>query len=71
VKHEPLKPCPFCGSDDVELEVSATERTGGVTWYAAKVACHLCRCKTGFWDDTVKATAVELAIQTWNRRASK
>ena len=66
-----LLPCPFCGSDDKEIEES--DRADG----ALVVRCNDCGCANAYvWYneeclDAVKAEAREKAIALWNRRATK
>ena len=52
---EKLKPCPFCGSDDIELS------TGLAEYWAF---CHDCTATT-----SMERTQEE-AIQVWNTRAT-
>ena len=49
-----LKPCPFCGSDDVLVEENAT-----FTW----VECQSCDARG------TQVIGEEGAIKAWNRRA--
>ena len=55
---EKLKPCPFCGSNKVEVRTDDE----GVTWY---VFCNYCgvMCGYGWFEDDV--------IGAWNRRAEQ
>lgn len=55
-----LKPCPFCGGDEIYLTVAST--VGKVYW--AKVDCNRCFCGTS------KKDTEEDAIEAWNRRAT-
>lgn len=53
-----LKPCPFCGSDEVEVEHNAH----GEFW----CYCPACYSRTGTYD---QENGYTLAIEAWNRRA--
>jgi Lar family restriction alleviation protein len=48
-----LKPCPFCGSDDVELDLD----------YRWRIVCRDCDSKGSGYEENKKAVAA------WNRRA--
>lgn len=66
-----LKPCPFCGSDN--LEIYATERKDRpkCVW-TAEVVCLGCFGRAvnhGF--DWTENEAKDKAIKAWNRRADK
>ena len=54
---EELKPCPFCGSDDIDVTYTYIE--GGVDYYAE---CTDCYCR-GAWEPTP-----EKARAAWNSR---
>ena len=56
-----LKPCPFCGSDDVALDEFAY-RIGDGEW-ESKVICYECHANTGFYTK-------QEAVEAWNRRAT-
>ena len=61
-----LKPCPFCGSENVVL-YSYSE--GGVC-----VKCLECYCQTGVFSDiniseAKKDSAAERVLRAWDRRA--
>lgn len=67
------KPCPFCGSTDVE-SCPGGERSGGRAWLAYYVACNACGCtgpiiKTRGRAGDAKA-ARGAAINLWNWRAN-
>lgn len=62
-----LKPCPFCGSENVVL-YSYSE--GGVC-----VKCLECYCQTGVFSDTniseaKKDSAAERVLRAWDRRVA-
>jgi Lar family restriction alleviation protein len=67
-----LKPCPFCGGD---ARLQVTER--GVAVVCIRLSD--CGCRTDYyldfnvvigWDDWKKRrSAVEKAVEAWNRRA--
>ena len=52
---EELKPCPFCGSDDVDLQCYEDD--------GFHVVCGKCGGNMPGWDDP------DEAIEAWNRRA--
>lgn len=62
-----LKPCPFCGSDEilfmVEGHLIPWEDKGLQLWYR----CHCYNCGVDGRDTSSKS--VERAIEAWNRRA--
>ena len=67
------KPCPFCGSTDVE-SCPGGERSGGRAWLAYYVACNVCGCtgpiiKTRGRAGDAKA-ARDASINLWNWRAN-
>lgn len=53
-----LRPCPFCGSD----EVKAWRDVCGTSYY---VTCGICYIRTLNYSDE------EQAIEVWNRRAGE
>ena len=59
-RHEHLKPCPFCGGTDAEVDAHKTF-TGDVFW---SVGCPDC----GVWNEC--ASSKEEAVALWNRRIS-
>lgn len=61
-----LKPCPFCGGTDIEIN----DISEGYPWIEegiVEVGCPDC----GFWNQTFKKGEEELAAETWNRRAER
>ena len=69
-----LKPCPFCGG---EARVYVAE--GGVCVMCVEGFTKNCACRTGWYSDDsyingmdgwrkAEKTAVERAIEAWNRR---
>jgi Lar family restriction alleviation protein len=57
-----LKPCPFCGSDDVILRIRE----------AAWVECNACHGKGAFVTfsrEMIQKACGEKAVELWNRRA--
>ncbi len=55
-----LKPCPFCGGEDVK----ANTWTIGITMELYDVSCTSCRCTSAWHSKKSKA------IAAWNRRAN-
>ena len=57
-----LKPCPFCGSEDVKLR---HYKVNGCDWWY--VTCNQCRIAIDpmFWNNYVSR---EEAIEIWNKR---
>lgn len=53
-----LEPCPFCGSDDVYIEVDEGCRPA---WYAT-ITCAICACSGP------KGQTVDEAVVDWNVR---
>jgi len=62
---EELKPCPFCGSDNVHTQLFDVKGTR--FWY---VACESCEIALDplFWDGN---KTEQDAIDKWNRRAKE
>ena len=69
---EKLKPCPFCGSNDLNVQHSTEDREG----VPANVICHDCGCAgpwtylkrdliEQFWDDFAFPTKL---VKLWNER---
>ena len=58
MKENELKPCPFCGGEEIEVE----HDTQGAFW----CYCPACWSRTGTYD---QADGYTLAIEAWNRRA--
>lgn len=58
-----VKPCPFCGSADVELRESITD---------AYIACNNCGSRTGLVylgaSDAENAAKIREAVTVWNTR---
>ncbi len=52
-----LKPCPFCGSSEVELDMYV-----GIEGFYYSVSCHNCGCK--LWGKNTEKKAIDL----WNTR---
>jgi Lar family restriction alleviation protein len=58
---EPLKPCPFCGGDDIAVfSLKLLNSTCSQTFSAR---CEICFVKT------IDYTRLEFVLQAWNRRA--
>ena len=60
-----LKPCPFCGSDDIQL---STNDDGDPLW----VSCEMCECQ-GPWrnpDNSAYPQTEANYVEAWNRRAT-
>lgn len=53
-----LKPCPFCGSDRVEVRTDDE----GKSWY---IFCNDCGLMCGY------ATLEDGVVEAWNRRAEQ
>ena len=60
-----LKPCPFCGSEDIKLRHYKVNDYDW--WYVACVKCRIA-IDPMLWDDCVSR---EEAIEIWNRRAKE
>lgn len=65
------KPCPFCGSPDVD-SCPEGERKDGRAWFAYYVTCNNCGCNgpfinTGGRNGVAKA-ARDASIDLWNWR---
>ncbi|MEG0280609.1 MAG: Lar family restriction alleviation protein [Morganella sp. (in: enterobacteria)] len=56
-KTQKLKPCPFCGSDDVEILIPYQKKDDSVLIY-----CFGC-------DLRIKKSSTPEAITAWNRRS--
>ena len=70
--NEDIKPCPFCGSTDLNISMSTEHRKG----VPANVYCHDCGCVgplayvkreliEQFWDDFIFPAKL---IKLWNKR---
>lgn len=66
------KPCPFCGSSDVD-SCPEGERKDGRAWFAYYVTCNNCGCNGPLinTDDRngVAKAARDASIDLWNWRA--
>ena len=60
-----LKPCPFCGCDDVSLIGENREEDGQTMW---RVWCPGCASTTEFSDWYYDPDGAEKTKQAWNRR---
>jgi len=60
---EPLKPCPFCGSDNILPSKTFSPFVGEEFLYS--VYCTRCEVQSA------KFMTMELAIKAWNTRAEK
>lgn len=60
-----LKPCPFCGSADIEYKELSNPFSGDVSWDRVHylVCCRRCGA-------VIQAKSYEETIAKWNRRAS-
>ena len=63
-----LKPCPFCGSHDVELEDISDEN--GELWMIQCNGCGISVCAPGGEDGCCDATKEE-CVAAWNRRSDQ
>lgn len=57
-----IKPCPFCGSESVSLEIKKDFRVSAE--YIFDMYCHVCGVSTCGFENP------EEAIMAWNRRVS-
>jgi Lar family restriction alleviation protein len=57
-----IKPCPFCGSKDVE---AFSQDEDDCPNRSAIVRCHSCDAQTA---QMVGSTKIEMAIRAWNKR---
>lgn len=63
---EQLKPCPFCGSDNVEEQPA--EQCDAVRW-VAEIYCHDCDSRVSSQStDRSPLEASETVVDIWNRR---
>ena len=68
------KPCPFCGSSDVDIYPEG-ERADGKPWYVYYIYCNNCRCNgplitirgSNVSHDAARKTSIDL----WNWRANR
>jgi len=58
---EKLKPCPFCGSEKIELCADRIQGPNSGKSYA--VECQTCYCKTAYYGTK------DYAVMYWNKRA--
>ena len=68
-----LKPCPFCGGNDLFVEESPAMVCGNHMWYIVHSASSKdCVLVNGFGEfiTAPKFTTKEKAIEAWNRRAN-
>jgi len=56
-----VKPCPFCGSHDIELQVRQGKYYGGCLF--ALLKCELCGCPSG------TSTDIDKVYKKWQRRS--
>lgn len=59
---EKLKPCPFCGSDEVHIRVLRNEKYEEI---GAQIECYGCLSIYG----QAEACCQEELVEAWNRRA--
>ena len=64
-----LKPCPFCGSRDLDVERSSTRCWQGSTYYTVEIRCHKCWARHHGRDTWSEDDAMRSAVEKWNRRA--
>lgn len=65
-----VKLCPFCGSEDVELQ--SAEGQYGYSYAYAYCKCLQCGATSGECKEEYLSKRLKLrAINSWNRRASK
>ena len=62
-----LKPCPFCGSPSLLVEVTPPAMGGSIVTYAF-VECQTCRARAGRYADWDDKTYREKAAAAWNTR---
>lgn len=66
-----LKPCPFCGSPDVE-SCPEGERRDGRPWFVYYVHCNICDCDGPYVGtdgrNASPGAARDASIDLWNRR---
>lgn len=66
-----LKPCPFCGSSDVDA-CPEGERADGKPWYVYYVYCNNCRCEGPLINtngcNVTHDAARKASIDLWNWR---
>lgn len=59
---EKIKPCPFCGSNDVEAFAQDEDDCEN---RSAIVRCHSCDAQSA---QMVGSTKIDMAIRAWNKR---
>lgn len=62
---EKIKPCPFCGSKDVEAFAQDEDDCENLS---AIVRCHLCDAQSA---QMVGSTKIDMAIRAWNKRVGE
>ena len=73
-----LKPCPFCGSKELDYSFKVSSRRGGTSDYHCSIFCKKCHCygkRVLVHIDSRYRFAIEnderakgLAMQAWNNR---
>lgn len=65
-----LKPCPFCGSEEIKILYSKKQAlpSDDNGWYA-RIQCY-CGVEVRFWA-LKKSVAAETVKKTWNRRVGE
>ena len=58
------EPCPFCGSDSVEVYTHYGE-SAGIQYGGYYPECTVCGCRLNYYDSR------EEALKAWNRRCGK
>lgn len=67
-KLEPLKPCPFCGSDAGMVIYPMGKNPDGELAYKVVTGCTECSAEITIWASTSRRMR-EIAAAAWNRRA--
>ena len=65
---EPLKPCPFCGSDTPELRKHDSGEGWDLSW--ADVHCRVCEATIHKSARSALGKHVDEVVQRWNTRAT-
>ena len=64
-----LKPCPFCGSDDLRLDHSTSHGHGDCGYEDLRVICNDCISTRGLFNyGSPGLNDMELVMNQWNRR---